>query len=457
MIRATPIAGGREPAATAAVVELGGRRVLRFAIEGGKRHGAIGVAGGDVISRGVRLAIEQGIPVVGVLDTSGADIREGVGSLHAWGRIAKAFADASGVVPTILVVTGACVSGPSLILGLVDVVIMTAEAVAYVSGPDAVEEFTGIEIDRQALGAAPIHARETGVASLVVDDLDAALDAAATVLDYLPDNNLDDPPSYLCDDDPERRCTAAASLVPERATASYDVRDVVADVVDTDSLFELRAGYAPNMVTALARLGGRSVGIIANQPAYRAGTLDIEASRKAARFVEWCDCFGLPILTFVDTPGFEPGRDLEWRGMIRHGAQLVVAYAEATVPRLCLVLRKAYGGAYIVMDSRGLGNDWAAAWPRAEIAVMGAAGAVQILHRRRLLAIDDLEARAVEEQALVTEYEARFSNPFQAAERGFIDEVVDPLETRAAMLHALERLATKREVVPHRRHANGPL
>ena len=457
MIRPTPIAGGREPAAVASIVERDGRRVVQLSIEGGKHHGAIGHAGGEVIARGVRMAIEQGIPVVGVLDTSGADIREGVAALHAWGSIAKAFADASGVVPTILIVTGACVSGPSLILGLVDVVIMTTEAVAYVSGPDAVAEFTGVVIDRDTLGAAPIHARETGVASLIVDDLDQALDAAMAILDYLPDNNLDDAPRFASDEDPDRPCRDAAALVPDRANAPYDVRDVLNDVLDVDSVLELRAGYAPNMVTALGRLDGRSVGIIANQPFFRAGTLDIEASRKAARFVEWCDCFNLPILTFVDTPGFEPGRDLEWRGMIRHGAQLVVAYAEATVPRLCMVLRKAYGGAYIVMDSRGLGNDWAAAWPRAEIAVMGAAGAVQILHRKKLMAIEDLEARAAEEAALTAEYEQRFSNPFQAAERGFIDEVVDPTETRAAMAHALNRLATKRESNPQRRHANGPL
>lgn len=453
----TLIASGREPAASAAIVEVHGRRVVEFAIEGGKHHGAIGEAGGEVVERAVHLAVAQGIPIVGRFDTSGADIREGVSALHAWGRIAKALADASGVVPTVIAVTGACVSGPSLVLGLVDAVVMTAAAFAYVSGPDSVTEFTGVAVDNDALGGAPVHDRESGVAAIVVADADAALDACHAILDYLPDNNLADAPSFHPDDVIDRACTQARAIVPDRPNAPYDVRDVLADVLDTDSVLELRANYASNVVTALARLGGRSVGIIANQPAFRAGTLDIEASRKAARFVQWCDAFNLPILTFVDTPGFEPGRDLEWRGMIRHGAQLVQAYGEATVPRLCVVLRKAYGGAYIVMDSRGLGNDWACAWPNAEIAVMGAAGAVQILHRKRLLAIDDPAERARVEAELVAEYEERFSNPYQAAERGFIDEVVDPLDTRRALAEALANLATKKERLPRRRHANGPL
>ena len=215
--------------------------------------------------------------------------------------------------------------------------------------------------------------------------------------------------------------------------------------------------YAPNIVTALARLDGRPVGIVANQPSQRAGTIDIEASRKAARFVQWCDAFNLPIITFVDTPGFEPGRDLEWRGMIRHGAELVFAYGEASVPRLCVVLRKAYGGAYIVMDSKGLGNDWCAAWPGAEIAVMGATGAVQILHGRRIAGIAEPTDRAAEHAALVEEYEDRFSNPYRAAERGYVDEVIDPRDTRRQLAGALSRLATKRDRQPHRRHANGPL
>jgi acetyl-CoA carboxylase carboxyltransferase component len=248
----------------------------------------------------------------------------------------------------------------------------------------------------------------------------------------------------------------AAATVPARASETYDMRTVVADVVDRDSLLELRAAYAPNLVIALARIGGRSVGVVANQPFTRAGTLDIEASRKAARFVAWCDSFNLPIVTFVDTPGFEPGKDLEWRGMIRHGAELVHAYCAATVPRVCVVLRKAYGGAYIVMDSRGIGNDVCLAWPGAEIAVMGAAGAVQILHGRRLAGLES-DDRLRAETALAGEYEATFLNPYRAAERGLVDEIVAPADTRRAVASALEMLRSKRPRVPGRKHSNSPL
>jgi propionyl-CoA carboxylase beta chain len=228
-------------------------------------------------------------------------------------------------------------------------------------------------------------------------------------------------------------------------------------VCDEHTFLELRRNYAPNMVTGLARLGGRPVGVVANQPMFRAGTLDIEASRKAARFVQWCDAFNFPIVTFVDTPGFEPGRDLEWRGMIRHGAELVHAYAEATVPRLCLLMRKAYGGAYIVMDSKNLGNDWCMAWPTAEVAVMGAPGAVQILHRRQLAAIADTAERMAEQLALESEYAARFANPYVAAERGYVDDVIAASDTRRVLADALVRLSTKREQQPARRHSNTPL
>ncbi len=373
------------------------------------------------------------------------------------GRVAKAFTDASGVVPVVLLLVGPAVSGPALLLGIADHVIMTADSFAYVSGPDVVVSFTGVPIDRDGLGGSAVHERESGVATLVVADEDEALAAVETLLGYLPSNHLEDPPREMSDDSLDRDCARAASVVPARATASYDVRTVVGDVMDEHSFFELRPVYAPNLVTGLARLGGRPVGIVANQPMFRAGTLDIEASRKAARFVQWCDAFNLPIITFVDTPGFEPGRDLEWRGMIRHGAELVHAYAAATVPRLCIVLRKAYGGAYIVMDSKNLGNDWCGAWPTAEIAVMGAPGAVQILYRRNLAGIADDAARAAEQAALETEYADRFANPYVAAERGYVDDVIAAVDTRRVVGDALERLGSKREHQPQRRHSNTPL
>jgi acetyl-CoA carboxylase carboxyltransferase component len=295
------------------------------------------------------------------------------------------------------------------------------------------------------------------VASFVAPDEAAALDLLFAALEYLPANHLVDPPVWELDDPVDRDCARAATAVPGRPNASYDVRTVIDDLLDEHTLLELRANHAPNIVTALGRLAGRTVGIIANQPQQRAGTLDIEASEKAARFVQWCDAFNIPLLTFVDTPGFEPGKDLEWRGMIRHGAELVYAYGNATVPRLCVVLRKAYGGAYIVMDSKGLGNDWCGAWPTAEIAVMGAPGAVQILHGRTLRGMDDDDARLAEQRELEVEYETRFSNPYVAAERGYVDDVIAASDTRRVLAATLERLVTKREIRPARKHGNSPL
>jgi len=261
----------------------------------------------------------------------------------------------------------------------------------------------------------------------------------------------------VCTDPVDRLCQTAADMVPATPTASYDVRGVVADIVDNDSFLEVRPGYAPSLVTGLARLGGKAVGVVANQPNCLAGTLDIDASQKGARFVQWCDAFNLPLVTFVDTPGYQPGKDLEWRGIIRHGAQLVHAYAAATVPRLSVVLRKAYGGAYIVMDCKTLGNDYCCAWPGAEIAVMGAPGAVAILNGRRLGGIDDDDERARLKAELEDEYQARYCTPHAAAERGYVDEVIDPRETRRSLIGALRSLSNKREHLVRRRHANGPL
>ena len=428
----------------AARVELrtiDGRDVTWCTIAGGKHHGAITARGGGAIERGVRLAVERQLPLVLVLDSAGAEITEGVTSLHAWGRIAAALSTATGVVPTIVAVRGACLSGPALLLGLADAVVMTSDAFAYVTGPAAVESFTGVAVSRADLGGAGVHSTVSGLATLVIDDELELDDAVAELLSYLPAHHLADPPRVTCADPTDRGCTAGA-VVPTAPTAAYDVRDVVGDVVDHDSFLELRPRHSPNLVIGLARVDGRSVGVIANQPCFRAGTLDIDASRKAARFVTWCDAFNVPLLTFVDTPGFEPGRDLEWRGMIRHGAQLVHAYCAATVPRVCVILRKAYGGAYIVMDSRGIGNDLCLAWPTAEIAVMGTAPAVQILGSKGVTEDD---------------YEVAFLNPWRAAERGFVDQVIAPEETRRAVVSALAAIETKRDIGIPRKHSNGPL
>jgi acetyl-CoA carboxylase carboxyltransferase component len=453
----TPVYGHRSSAVDASLRELDGRPVSWFSLDGGKHRGAIGTAEGDAVERAIHLAVDLGIPVVGRIASSGADVSEGVASLHAWGRVAKALTDASGVVPIVMMLVGPAVSGPALLLGIADHVIMTADAFAYVSGPDVVVAFTGVPIERDRLGGSAVHERESGVATIVVADEDEAMAALELLLSYLPANHLEDPPLEISDDPVDRDCARAAAAVPARATESYDVRTVLSDVLDEYSFFELRPRYAPSMITALGRLDGRAVGIVANQPMQQAGSLDIDAAQKAAGFVQWCDAFNFPVLTFVDTSGYLPGRDLEWRGIIRHGAQLLHSYAAASVPRICIVLRKAYGGAYIVMDSSGLGVDYCIAWPTAEIAVMGAPPAVRVLHRRRWEAIRDPGARAAEQAELVTEYEDRFLNPYVAAERGYVDAVIAASDTRRVLADALGRLRTKREHPPTRRHSNTPL
>ena len=458
MTSAAPVAARRGGAVSAALTEVDGRRVAWFRLAGGKHRGAIGTTEGEILERTVRLALDAGVPVVGELATSGADVTEGVPSLVAWGRVARALSDASGTVPIILSVTGPCVGGPALLLGLADHVVMTADAYAYVSGPAAAASITGVQAGHADLGGADVHASRSGVASLVVLDEEEAAEAVADLLSYLPSNHLDEAPVWPSDDPVDRPSKVAAGVVPERPTASYDVRVVIGDVCDAESFLEVRAPLATNVVTGYARLAGTAIGVIANQPKSQAGTLDIEASRKAARFVQCSDAFGLPLLTFVDCGGFRPGRDLEWRGMIRHGAELVHAYANATVPRLCVVLRKAYGGAYIAMDSRGLGNDLCLAWPSAEIAVMGAPGAVAVLQRKKLGAIGDPDERARVQAELEADYTERLCSPAVAAERGYVDDVIDPTDTRRLLVSGLAALRTKRaRPASPAKHSNTPL
>ncbi|MEA2931241.1 MAG: hypothetical protein QOI56_26 [Actinomycetota bacterium] len=455
---AVPVATRRGGAVQASLTDLDGRRVAWFRLAGGPHRGAIGPAEGQVVERLVRLALDVGVPVVGEVSTSGADVRDGLASLHAWGRVARVLSEASGTVPIVFSVVGPCVAGPALLLGIADHVVMTAGSYAYVSGPHSVEEFTGLPTTSAELGGADVHARRTGLASLVVADEAEAAWAVGDLLSYLPSNWREEAPVMACDDPVDRPCRVAATAVPDRPTASYDVRTVIDDVVDRDSFLEVRAGAAPNVVTGYARVAGHPVGVIANQPSYRAGTLDIDASTKAARFVQCCDAFGIPLVTFVDSSGFQPGKDIEWQGIIRYGAQLVAAYAGATVPRVCVVLRKAYGGAYIVMDSRGLGSDLVLAWPTAEVAVMGAPGAVQILHRRRLDAIDDPAERAAAAAGLEAEYTARYCTPLVAAERGFVDDVIQPEDTRRLLAAGLAALRSKRVPPPDGlKHTNPPL
>jgi acetyl-CoA carboxylase carboxyltransferase component len=425
-----------------------GRKVVLVTVDQGVRRGALAAADSGTVAGAADMARAQRLPLVVVMASSGADILEGVASLDGWGRAARALADCSGIVPVVVVAYGLAVSGPALLLGMADAVVMTDAAVAYLSGPAAVREWTGQVLQPSELGGQRVHARTSGVATLVAADSPAALDAVAALLDYLPDHTDDAPPIWRSGDPWDRETRELTNLLPLSATGSYDVRKVVEAVADDGTYLELRAGWAPQLVTALCRVDGRPVGVVANQPQSMAGTLDIAASQKGARFVAFCDSFNVPLLTLVDTPGFMPGKDLEWRGMIRHGAQLVFAYAEATVPRVCLILRKAYGGAYIVMDSKGMGNDLCLAWPSAQVAVMGAQGAVQILHRR-----EDAETQG----RLQVDYEELYLNPYVAAERGFVDEVIDPADSRRAVAAALRLLSSKRERLSRRKHANGPL
>jgi acetyl-CoA carboxylase carboxyltransferase component len=437
-------------AATAGVARLPvtDRKVILVNIDREVRRGTLMAADSETISTAARSALSQRIPLVVVLASSGADVVEGLPSLDGWGRAAKALTECSGIVPVVIVAYGLAVSGPALLLGMADAVVMTSEAVAYVSGPAAVAQLTGLRLAADELGGQRVHARSSGVATLVADDVPSALEVVAGFLDYLPDHADEEPPVVMSDDPAHRPNPELRDLLPISATGSYDVRHAIASIADDGELLELRAGWAPQLVTALCRVEGRPVGVVANQPQSMAGTLDIAASQKGARFVGLCDSFNVPLLTLVDTPGFMPGKDLEWRGMIRHGAQLVFAYAEATVPRVCLIMRKAYGGAYIVMDSKGMGNDLCLAWPSAQVAVMGAQGAVQILHRR-----EDADSQA----RLVDEYEEEYLNPYVAAARGFVDQVIDPADTRKVIAASLRMLATKRERIVARKHGNGPL
>jgi acetyl-CoA carboxylase carboxyltransferase component len=435
IVRTGPVAGDPRPVVTAQVQDIDRGRALS-----GEAAGALASA--------AALALERRLPLVTWLSSPGLDLNAGVAALDGWGRVAQAFARCSGVVPIVAVLSGPVLSGPALLLGMVDAAVMTPGALSYLSGPAAVEEVTGQTVRPDDLGGLAVHASRSGLATLVVSGDEAATDAVGRLLGFLPAHSDELPPVRFCDDPPSRPTPELRDVVPASATGSYDVRRILAAVADEGEVFELRASWAPQLVTALVRVGGQSVGVLANQPQAMAGTLDIAASQKGARFVAFCDSFNIPLLTLVDTPGFMPGRDLEWRGVIRHGAELVFAYAEATVPRICIVVRKAYGGAYIVMDSKAMGNDLCVAWPSAELAVMGAEQAVRIVHRR-----EDEETQA----KLAVEYRDKFLNPYIAAERGYVDLVIDPAQTRQTIARCLSALQTKRERLVRRKHGNTPL
>lgn len=434
--------------ARARVRQLGDRRVVWVELSDGSVAPPLTAQAGALWEEAARTALRERIPLVTVVNSAGADIREGIAALAGWGRVARILTEASGVIPMIAILDGPAVSGPALLLGMTDLAVATEGSYAFVNGPVMVRQFTGIDVSKEELGSSSTLERNAGVPVAVVADLPAACDLVEDLLAYLPDHADEEPPLWPLSDPPDRSCPEAGELIPESSTGSYDVRKVAEAIVDEGSLLELRERWAGNVVTALATVAGRPIGIVANQPMNLAGTLDIPASQKAARFVAFCDSFNLPILTLVDTPGFYPGKDLEWRGMIRHGAQLVYAYANATVPRICVILRKSYGGAYIVMDSKTMGNDVCLAWPWAELAVMGAGQAAAVLQRR---------ATPEERAAFEADYAERLLNPYVAAERGYVDAVIDPADTRREVAAALDVLASKRERLPRRKHGNTPL
>ncbi len=435
--------------------EIDGRRVFVFAQDFTVMGGSLGEAHGRKICKVLDLALENGAPVIGLNDSGGARIQEGVDALAAYGEIFYRNTLASGVIPQISVIMGPCAGGAVYSPALTDFVVMVeGTARMFITGPDVIRAVTHEEVTPEELGGARVQHTRSGVAHFVARDDRAALALVRRLLSYLPSNNAEDPPFIPPTDPPDRADEALDTLVPEDPAEPYDMYEVIRRVVDDGEFLEVQAGFAPHLIVGFARLGGRVVGIVAQQPAVLAGVLDIDASDKGARFIRFCDAFNIPLVSFVDTPGFLPGVAQEHGGIIRHGAKMIYAYAEATVPKLSVITRKAYGGAYIVMSSKSLRGDLCLAWPTAEIAVMGPEGAVNVLFRRELAAAGNPDAQRRE---LVQTYRERFANPYVAASRGYIDGVIRPSQTRPMLIRGLEMLKDKRVRRPPRKHGNIPL
>nr|QIZ01048.1 acyl-CoA carboxylase subunit beta [Streptomyces sp. S1D4-11] len=431
-----------------------GRTVFVYAHDFRIFGGALGEAHAEKIHKVMDLAVAAGAPLVSLNDGAGARIQEGVQALAGYGGIFRRNTAASGVIPQISVMLGPCAGGAAYSPALTDVVFMVREtSQMFITGPEVVKAVTGEEITQDGLGGADVHAETSGVAHFVHDDEETCLAEVRYLLSLLPPNNRELPPRTVTADPPDRESEALLDLVPAEGNRSYDVRGVIEEIVDEGEYLEVHAAFAPNLVCALARLEGRVVGLVANQPAVTAGVLDIAASEKGARFVQFCDAFNIPLVTLVDVPGFLPGVDQEHDGIIRRGAKLLYAYCNATVPRISLILRKAYGGAYIVMDSRSIGADLAFAWPTNEIAVMGAEGAANVVFRREIAAAEDPAAMRARK---IAEYRDELVHPYYAAERGLVDDVIDPRLTRPVLCRALAMLTAKGAELPHRKHGNPP-
>lgn len=403
-------------------------------------------------------AMKVGAPLIGINDSGGARIQEGVNSLAGYAEIFERNILASGVIPQISAIFGPCAGGAVYSPALTDFIVMSkGTSNMFVTGPKVVKTVTGEVVTEEELGGAMVHGSKSGISHFVADDEQEGISLIRKLISYLPQNNLEDPPLAPCSDPIDRLDDSLNFIIPDNPNKPYDVKDVIHSIVDYGEFLEIQRHYAPNIVTGYARFNGMSVGIVANQPSYLAGVLDINASRKAARFVRFCDAFNIPILTLVDVPGFLPGTAQEYGGIIIHGAKLLYAYGEATVPKVTVVLRKAYGGAYCVMSSKHLRGDMNFAWPAAEIAVMGPKGAIEVLQSKKLAEITDPKEREAFILQSETEYKEKFANPYDAAKYGYIDDVIEPRNTRFRVIRALQALATKKDVNPPKKHSNIPL
>ncbi|WP_289007965.1 acyl-CoA carboxylase subunit beta [uncultured Thermomonospora sp.] len=434
---------------------IDGRHVAVFSQDFTVSGGSLGEVFGEKICKVMDHALKTGCPVIGINDSGGARIQEGVVALGLYAEIFKRNVHASGVIPQISLIMGPCAGGAVYSPAITDFIVMVDKTShMFITGPDVIKTVTGETVTMEELGGAHTHNTKSGVAHYQAADEEDAFEYVKALLSYLPSNNMSDPPSYDVQADPTELDPELDTLIPDSANQPYDMHTVIEHVLDDGDFLEIQPLYAPNIIVGFGRVEGRSVGVVANQPMQFAGTLDIAASEKAARFVRTCDAFNIPVLTFVDVPGFLPGTDQEYGGIIRRGAKLLYAYAEATVPLVTVITRKAYGGAYDVMGSKHLGADINLAWPTAQIAVMGAQGAVNILYRRELAAAEDPEALRAR---LITEYEDTLANPYIAAERGYVDAVIKPSETRGHVIRALRALRDKRASLPPKKHGNIPL
>ena len=435
-----------------------GRLVYVFAQDFTVTAGSLSISMAEKICKVMDMAMRNGAPCIGLNDSGGARIQEGVNALAGYANIFMRNVMASGMIPQISAIFGPCAGGAVYSPALTDFIIMRREtSYMFLTGPKVVKTVTGEDVTQEQLGGATMHTTKSGVAQFAVDTEEEGIALIRDLLSYMPQNNLESAPEVPCTDDIARKEDTLNEIIPDHPNKPYDMYDVIRAIVDNGEYLESAASFAKNIITCFARFNGQSVGIIANQPNFMAGVLDINASRKAARFVRFCDAFNIPIVTLVDVPGFLPGTAQEYGGVITHGAKLLFAYCEATVPKVTVTLRKAYGGAYIVMSSKHIRGDINYAWPTAEIAVMGASGAVEVLHAKELAAITDPEEKAKYVEKLEQEYKDKFSNPYNAARYGYIDDVIEPRNTRFRVIRALESLRNKRTHNPNKKHCNIPL